>query len=105
MTVTSLILLAFCHLLQPKKLLAIQVTSTHCWFMSSFSFTRTPKSFLPGLLSMSSYPSLRMYLGLQHLALGLLNHISFHFRFSQIPLDGITSFCYNLLRHSVYCHQ
>ena len=36
---------------------------THCWFMSSFSSTRTPKSFSTGLFSRRSSLSLYKYLG------------------------------------------
>jgi len=54
----------------------------HCWLVSSFSFIRTPTSFLAGLLSRSSSLGLYSYLGLPQpkynaLHLALLNLIRF----------------------------
>ena len=54
----------------------------HCWLMSSFSCTRNPKTFSAGLLSVSSSPSVYLYLELpppkcNSLHLALLNLISF----------------------------
>jgi len=51
-------------LMQPRRLLASWATSAHCWLMSSFLYTRTPKSFSAVLLTMSSAPILCSYLGL-----------------------------------------
>lgn len=50
--------------MQPRILLAFQSASVYSWLMSSFSSTRTPRSFSTGLLSMSYSPSLWVYLGL-----------------------------------------
>jgi len=52
------------HPLPVQLQLAFQAAGSHCWLMSSFSLTGTPKSFSAGLLSMSSSPSLYSYLGL-----------------------------------------
>ena len=49
--------------MQPRIQLALQAANAHCWCMSSFSFTKTPKSFPEGLLSMSYFSSLHTYLG------------------------------------------
>ena len=56
-TITSLRLLATSLLMESKILLPFLATSTPCWLMSSFSFTRTLKSSSTELLSRSS-PSL-----------------------------------------------
>ena len=69
-------------LMQPRIQLAFQTASTHCWFMSSFLSTRTPKTFSTGLLSRGFSPSVYKHLGLPHpkcnaLYLALLNFIRF----------------------------
>ena len=51
-------------LTQPGMQLAFQAANTHCWLMSSFPPTRTPKLFSAGLLSTSSSPTLYSYLAL-----------------------------------------
>jgi len=56
--ITSLALLATLLLMQPRVRLAFQAASASCQLTSSFSFTSTPMSFLAGLLSVSSPPSL-----------------------------------------------
>jgi len=80
--IKSLILLAALLLMQPKIQLALWTTITRCWLMSSFSFTRTLKSFSAVLFSVSSFPSLYTYLWLHPskcntLHLALLNLIWF----------------------------
>lgn len=62
--------------------LALQAACTQWWFVSSSSSTRTSKSFVTGLLSVSSSPSLYVCLGLPQpycstLRLALLNLIRF----------------------------
>ena len=59
--ITSLYLLAMLLLMQPRIQLTFWTASTHCWVMSSFSSTSPPKSFLSGLLSTPSSPSLYRY--------------------------------------------
>ena len=81
-TITSLALLATPLLMEPRILLAFQAASAHCWLMSSFLSTRTPKSFSARLLSRTSSPSFYKYLGLPQpkcstLHLALLNLIRF----------------------------
>ena len=60
--VTSLALLATYLLMQLRILLAFQDTSVHYWLMTSFSSTKTPKSFSAGLLSKNSYLCMYIYL-------------------------------------------
>jgi len=100
-------------LMQPRILLAFWSEVTHCWFMSSLSLTRTPKSFSTGLLSRNSSPSLYTYLGLpwhncNTLHYALLNsiwftwtHFSSHFR----PFWVESFFLWHELHHSAWCHQ
>ena len=56
------LLCCYLSFVQPRLQLAFQAARAHCLLMSSFSSTRTPKSFSAGLLSMSS-PILPTYLG------------------------------------------
>ena len=51
-------------LMLPRIQLVFQTASTPYWFISSFLCTRIPKSFLVGLTSRSSSPSVCTYLGL-----------------------------------------
>ena len=81
-TVTSLSLLVMLLLMQPGIQLAFWAAVTHCWLMTSFSSTGTPKSFSSGLLPTCSPPSLCLCLelpragyGASHLA--LLNFLRF----------------------------
>jgi len=79
--IISLTMLSALLLMQPRIQLALWATSAHYWLALIFSFTRIPKSFFTGLLSVSS-PSLHTYLELLQLNcntlhLALLNFIRF----------------------------
>jgi len=62
-TIPSLSLLATPLLMQPRILFAFWAASTNCWLTSSFSVNRTSNSLPAALISMSSSPSLYLYLG------------------------------------------
>ena len=95
-TIPSLTPLASLLLMQPGMLLAFWASCVYCWFASSFLSTSTLKFFSVGLLSRCSSLSLYTYLGLPHLALGLVEPhlvlVGSLFEPILVPLDGIPFF-------------
>ena len=80
--IPSLDLMPTLLVMQPRIQLAFWAASAHWWLMSGFSSTSTAKSFLAGLLSIHSLPSLYLCLRLPQpmcraLHLALLNFVSF----------------------------
>ena len=80
--ITSHDLLAMLLLMQPRIQLAFWAASAHYWLMFSFASANTPKPFLTGLLSIHSFPSLYLCVGLPQsmcrtLHLALLNFMTF----------------------------
>ena len=89
--IPSLDLLATLLLMQPRIQLAFWDLNTHCQVLLSFSLANTPKSFLVGLLSIHSPPSLHLFLVLPWpmcwtLHLALLNFM----RFTQAHLSSLS---------------